>query len=124
MKWMLFIRRRGTTIFYSAVFFPGGGRQELHPGRRLERTDDGQAGHKLLCNKIWRSVRDHCPRALVEHEKLGFASSANPSGEGNSGRIAGIGERIHSQADLVIAADELCARFSLMRVNTPDMNKE
>jgi tRNA A37 threonylcarbamoyladenosine synthetase subunit TsaC/SUA5/YrdC len=41
-----------------------------------------------------------------EHEKLAFASSANPSGKGNSGRIAGIGERIHNDADLVIAADE------------------
>ena len=41
-----------------------------------------------------------------EHEKLAFASSANPSGKGNSGRIAGIGERIHNEADLVIAADE------------------
>ena len=41
-----------------------------------------------------------------QHEKLAFASSANPSGKGNSGRIAGIGERIHNEADLVIAADE------------------
>jgi tRNA A37 threonylcarbamoyladenosine synthetase subunit TsaC/SUA5/YrdC len=41
-----------------------------------------------------------------EHAKLAFASSANPSGKGNSGRIAGIGERIHNEADLVIAADE------------------
>jgi tRNA A37 threonylcarbamoyladenosine synthetase subunit TsaC/SUA5/YrdC len=41
-----------------------------------------------------------------EHEKLAFASSANPSGKGNSGRIAGIGERIHNEADLVITADE------------------
>jgi tRNA A37 threonylcarbamoyladenosine synthetase subunit TsaC/SUA5/YrdC len=41
-----------------------------------------------------------------EHGRLAFASSANPSGKGNSGRIAGIGERIHNEADLVIAADE------------------
>jgi tRNA A37 threonylcarbamoyladenosine synthetase subunit TsaC/SUA5/YrdC len=40
-----------------------------------------------------------------EHEKLAFASSANPSGKGNSGHITGIGERIHNEADLVIAAD-------------------
>jgi hypothetical protein len=37
---------------------------------------------------------------------LAFASSANPSGKGNSGRIARIGERIHNDADLIIAADE------------------
>jgi tRNA A37 threonylcarbamoyladenosine synthetase subunit TsaC/SUA5/YrdC len=42
----------------------------------------------------------------VKQAKLVFASSANPSGKGNSGRIAGIGERIHNEADLVIAADE------------------
>jgi hypothetical protein len=41
-----------------------------------------------------------------KHEKLVFASSANPSGKGNSGRVAGIGERIGDEADLVIAADK------------------
>jgi tRNA A37 threonylcarbamoyladenosine synthetase subunit TsaC/SUA5/YrdC len=41
-----------------------------------------------------------------EHDRLAFASSANPSGKGNAGRIAGIGERIHNEADLVIAADD------------------
>ena len=40
------------------------------------------------------------------HGKLAFASSANPSGKGNSGRVAGIGERIHNEADLVIGADD------------------
>ena len=41
-----------------------------------------------------------------KHEKIAFASSANPSGKGNSGRVGGIGERIHNEADLVIAADD------------------
>ena len=41
----------------------------------------------------------------MRHHKLVLASSANPSGKGNSGRIAGIGERIDNQADLVISAD-------------------
>jgi tRNA A37 threonylcarbamoyladenosine synthetase subunit TsaC/SUA5/YrdC len=41
-----------------------------------------------------------------EHGKIAFASSANPSGKGNSGRIDGVGERINNEADLVIAADE------------------
>jgi tRNA A37 threonylcarbamoyladenosine synthetase subunit TsaC/SUA5/YrdC len=50
---------------------------------------------EIIAHELW-----------VEHEKLVFASSANPSGKGNSGRIRGIGERIHSEADLVIAADE------------------
>ena len=41
-----------------------------------------------------------------EHGKVAFASSANPSGKGNCGRVEGIGERIYNEADLVIAADE------------------
>ena len=46
-------------------------------------------------------------RALWEdHGTLAFASSANPSGKGNSGRVGGIGERINNEADLVIAADD------------------
>jgi tRNA A37 threonylcarbamoyladenosine synthetase subunit TsaC/SUA5/YrdC len=42
----------------------------------------------------------------ADHGKVVFASSANPSGKGNRGRIDGIGERIHNDADLVIAADD------------------
>ena len=46
-------------------------------------------------------------RALWEdHGTLTFASSANPSGKGNSGRVDGIGGCIHNEADLVIAADD------------------
>jgi hypothetical protein len=46
-------------------------------------------------------------RALWEdHGTLAFASSAIPSGKGNSGRADGIGERINTEADLVIAADD------------------
>jgi tRNA A37 threonylcarbamoyladenosine synthetase subunit TsaC/SUA5/YrdC len=41
-----------------------------------------------------------------EHGKIAFASSANPSGKGNSGRVDGIGGRISNEADLVIAADD------------------
>jgi tRNA A37 threonylcarbamoyladenosine synthetase subunit TsaC/SUA5/YrdC len=41
-----------------------------------------------------------------KHGKLAFASSANPSGKGNSGRVSGIGDRIRDEADLVIGADD------------------
>ena len=57
-------------------------------------------------------IRFGAPSELIAHElwnghgKLAFASSANPSGKGNSGRINGIGERIRDEADLVIAADD------------------
>ena len=42
---------------------------------------------------------------------LAFASSANPSGRGNRGKVAGIGDRIESKADLVIGADEFVASY-------------
>ena len=50
---------------------------------------------ELIADELWN-----------KHRKLAFASSANPSGKGNSGRVGGIGERIYDEADLVIAADD------------------
>lgn len=35
-----------------------------------------------------------------------FASSANPSGKGNRGVVAGIGERIEAEADMIIEGDD------------------
>ncbi|WP_455845959.1 L-threonylcarbamoyladenylate synthase [Pantoea agglomerans] len=39
------------------------------------------------------------------HGKFSFASSANPSGQGNRGLVEGIGERIAARADLIIEAN-------------------
>jgi tRNA A37 threonylcarbamoyladenosine synthetase subunit TsaC/SUA5/YrdC len=50
---------------------------------------------EIIANELWS-----------KHDKLVFASSANPSGKGNSGRVAGIGKRINDEADLVIGADD------------------
>ena len=44
-----------------------------------------------------------------EDRKLVFASSANPSGKGNRGVVAGIGSQIEHGADLIIAADQFVA---------------
>lgn len=44
-----------------------------------------------------------------DHGKLCFASSANPSGKGNRGVLAGVGERIESEVDLLIEADSYVA---------------
>lgn len=52
----------------------------------------GQPAEQLVA-KMWET------RTLV------FASSANPSGVGNRGRVEGIGERIAQEADVVVAAD-------------------
>ncbi|MBZ5763415.1 Sua5/YciO/YrdC/YwlC family protein [Rhizobium sp. VS19-DR104.2] len=49
-------------------------------------------------------------KALWErHGKLTFASSANPSGQGNRGLVEGIGERIYNEADLIISANDYVA---------------
>ncbi|MBV7293681.1 L-threonylcarbamoyladenylate synthase [Corynebacterium sp. TAE3-ERU16] len=44
-----------------------------------------------------------------EQGKVTFASSANPSGIGNRGQVAFIGERIESEADYIVAADDYVA---------------
>lgn len=51
-----------------------------------------------------------------EHHQFAFASSANPSGQGNRGWVTGIGERIEEAADLVIEADDYVASIQ------PDKN--
>ena len=48
-------------------------------------------------------------RLWADEKKLLFASSANPSGKGNRGLVAGIGEQIDNEADLVIDGDEYVA---------------
>ena len=51
-----------------------------------------------------------CERLWTEHQRLVFASSANPSGQGNRGQVEGVGERILDNVDLVIGADHYVAR--------------
>ena len=46
---------------------------------------------------------------MWDSRTLTFASSANPSGVGNKGRVDGIGPRIAAEADLIIAADDYVA---------------
>ena len=78
-------------------YIPADGSKELMMDRRGTSCFVIKFGvaSEIIARELW-----------VGHKKLVFASSANPSGKGNSGRIVGIGERIKSQADLVIAADE------------------
>lgn len=48
--------------------------------------------------------------ALWEESRIiTFASSANPSGIGNRGRVANIGDRIEAAADVIVAADDYVA---------------
>ncbi len=41
-----------------------------------------------------------------KHNKFAFASSANPSGKGNRGKVENIGDRIENEADLIITAND------------------
>lgn len=50
---------------------------------------------ELIARELWET-----------HGRMAFASSANPSGQGNRGVLEGIGERIHSSADLIVEADD------------------
>ena len=63
-----------------------------------------------LAEKMWQS------------RTLTFASSANPSGVGNKGRVKGIGQRIEVEADLIIAADDYVA--SMQPGKTADSRHE
>lgn len=54
--------------------------------------------------------------------RLLFASSANPSGQGNRGVVAGIGPAIDEEADLVIEADDYVA--SIQPEATPETRAE
>jgi tRNA A37 threonylcarbamoyladenosine synthetase subunit TsaC/SUA5/YrdC len=49
---------------------------------------------------------------------LTFASSANPSGVGNRGRVANIGERIENEADVIVSADSYVSSIQ------PDKDEE
>lgn len=58
-------------------------------------------------------------KALWErHNKLTFASSANPSGQGNRGQLEGVGQRILDGVDLAIEAD------SFVRKQQPDKDEK
>jgi len=50
---------------------------------------------ELIVKQLWE-----------KYHKITFASSANPSGVGNKGKVSGIGERIENEVDLIVAADD------------------
>jgi tRNA A37 threonylcarbamoyladenosine synthetase subunit TsaC/SUA5/YrdC len=78
-------------------YIPNDGSEELMMDRRKTSCfviRFGTPGEKIVA-ELWR-----------KHRKLSFASSANPSGKGNRGLVSGIGERIESEADLIIEAND------------------
>lgn len=60
---------------------------------------------EVIATKLW-----------LDYKMLSFASSANPSGQGNRGQIEGVGKKILNGVDLIIEADEF------VRKQQPDKN--
>lgn len=81
-------------------YLKGDGREELMTDRR---------GTSCFVIKFGRPSEQIAQYFWEKDRTMVYASSANPSGKGNRGKVAGIGERIESQADLVIEADEYVA---------------
>lgn len=54
---------------------------------------------EVICEQLW-----------TKHHRLVFASSANPSGQGNRGQLEGVGEQILNGIDMAICADEYVAK--------------
>lgn len=85
---------------YDKLVAHGDGREELMTDVRQTSCfviKFGLAGEQLA-EHLWRT-----------EGKMIFASSANPSGKGNRGKVEGIGERIASKVDLVLEADDYVA---------------
>jgi len=80
-------------------YIPDDGSRELvmdHRGTSCFVVRFGTPSENIVA-KLWQKGR------------LVFASSANPSGKGNRGLVEGIGDRIESEADLIISANDYVA---------------
>lgn len=51
-----------------------------------------------------------CERLWTKHQRLVFASSANPSGQGNRGQLDCVGQKILNGVDIAICADDYVAK--------------
>ncbi|USS88524.1 Sua5/YciO/YrdC/YwlC family protein [Fructilactobacillus hinvesii] len=79
---------------------PADGSQELMMDRRETSCFVIKFGKpsEMIAKELWE-----------KEGQFAFASSANPSGRGNKGKVKNIGDRIESQADLIIEADDYVA---------------
>lgn len=77
-------------------YIPNDGSQEMMMDKRKTTCfviKFGVPGEQIV-SKLWS-----------EEKKLVFASSANPSGQGNRGLVEGIGTKIENEVDLIINGD-------------------
>nr|WP_308122911.1 Sua5/YciO/YrdC/YwlC family protein [Microbacterium marinilacus] len=80
-------------------------------GRRLLSDDAAELatdGRGTSCFVVrFGTPGEQIARELWQRDRtIAFASSANPSGRGNRGVVAGIGEAIDAAADVVVEADD------------------
>lgn len=72
--------------------------------------------------KFGRPAEQIVTRLWEDDKIITFASSANPSGIGNRGRVANIGDRIENAADIIVMADDYVA--SIQPGETEDSRHE
>ena len=94
---------------------------QLFPDATTEELAMDGRGTSCFVIKFGRPA-EQLAETMWESRTLTFASSANPSGIGNKGRVEGIGHRIKAAADLIIAADDYVA--SMQPGKTADSRHE
>ena len=90
----------------------------LLPDDEVRELAMDRRGTSCFVVKFGRPSEEIATALWRDHGRFSFASSANPSGEGNRGVVAGVGERILDRADLVVEADAFVAS------NQPDATVE
>ena len=94
---------------------------QLIPDTTTEALVMDARGTSCFVIKFGRPA-EQLAEAMWRTRTLTFASSANPSGVGNKGRVKCIGQRIEAEADLIIAADDYVA--SMQPGKTADSRHE
>jgi tRNA A37 threonylcarbamoyladenosine synthetase subunit TsaC/SUA5/YrdC len=94
---------------------------QLIPDTTTEALAMDARGTSCFVIKFGRPA-EQLTEMMWQSRTLTFASSANPSGVGNKGRVKGIGQRIEAEADLIIAADDYVA--SMQPGKTADSRHE
>ena len=73
-------------------------------------------GTSCFVIKFGRPAENVARELWEKHQTFSFASSANPSGQGNRGLVEGIGDRIAQSSDVIVEADDYVASIQ------PDKN--
>jgi len=77
-----------------------------------------QYGTSCFVIEFGKPSQEIVTKLWQEEKKLTFASSANPSGQGNRGKVEGIGQRIADAMEMIIEADDYVSSIQ------PDKNQD